>query len=263
MSHRIHINSFLAAAVLGCLLKFDAAALAEPAPPCDDTPPNPAHVSAGPTPAVKVWHASDFEKQWQPAACLHWQPMDTAIVVAAAGRFHEAGGAEAILSRFADISRLTTMRYWSVTRKFWRPLVTDADALSGPDRALRRDDFSLRELTAGKRFHYWQTENSPANDVVYRVDVRARTGDRLTLAFENATPVSILLFPLFDVGEYQFVYFLEREEGDLWRYYSLLRTADSVGVSGKDHEASFINRAVAVFRYVAGIAGDSAPPAAP
>jgi hypothetical protein len=237
--------------------------VAEPVPACADAGPNPAYGDVGPTPSVKVWYGSDFEKQWRPPACLKWRPMDVAVVVATAGRFHEAGGIEAILSRFAGVSRLTTMKYWSVTRQVWRQLVPQAHALSGPDRASRRGDFSPSELTQGVRFHYWQRENSPADDVVYRVEVRTRSADALTLAFENATPVRFLLLPLFDAGEYQFVYFLAREDGDIWRYYSLLRTAGSLGILGRDHAASFINRAVAVFRYIAGMAGDSAPPAAP
>jgi len=90
-----------------------------------------------------------------------------------------------------------------------------------------------------------------------------RTADRLTLAFENATPVRYLLLPLFAPGEYQFIYFLQREDGDLWRFYNLLRAAVSFGLSGQDHEASFINRAVAIFHFVAGLPGDKAHPPRP
>jgi hypothetical protein len=252
------------ALLLTALLAMPAAAeaAAGPVPPCAAATTVPAHGAEGPTPAVTVWHGDDLGRPWQPPECLGWQAMDTAVAVAAAGRFREPGGTSAILARFSRISRLTAMKYWSVTRQIWRPLVPAATALSGPDRSFVREDFLPGELTTGDHFHYWQTENSPAGDVVYRVEIRHKSVDRLVLRIENATPVRFLLMPLFDTGEYQFIYFLQREDGDIWRFYSLLRAGDAMGVSGEDHEASFVNRAVAVFRHIAGIAGDAAPPAA-
>jgi hypothetical protein len=253
-------------AILSLSPTIYASALAQrhgPVPPCAGDTVFPVPAAIGPTPAVEVWYGAELGRPWQPPECLGWQPMNTAIAVAAAGRFRDSGGADAVFARFTKISRLTSMRYWSVTRQIWRQLVPAAHALTGPDPAARREDFLPGELAAGDRYYYWQNENSPAGDVVYRVEIRALSPDRIVLAVENALPVRFLLLPLFEKGEYQFLYFLEREDGDQWRYYSLLRAADSMGVSGEDHEASFINRAVAAFRHVSGIAGDAAPPVAP
>jgi hypothetical protein len=60
----------------------------------------------------------------------------------------------------------------------------------------------------------------------------------------------------------QSVYFMERESPGVWRYYSIVRTGKNANSLTIGHEASSINRAVAFYRYLAGIATDKEPPAA-
>jgi hypothetical protein len=85
-----------------------------------------------------VWHPADVGEPWRPAECTGWQATDFGLLVAAAARFPQADDARQLLRRIAAISELTTVRYWSVTRKRWRDLITEAYALRGPDRDLKR-----------------------------------------------------------------------------------------------------------------------------
>jgi hypothetical protein len=86
--------------------------------------------------------------------------------------------------------------------------------------------------------------------------------DRLVVSTENVSTLRYLLIPLFQPGEIQSVYFLERESPDVWRYYSIARTGKNASSLTAGHEASSINRAVAYYRQMAGIPTDSEPPAA-
>ena len=72
-----------------------------------------------------------------------------------------------------------------------------------------------------------------------------------------------MFLTLFNPGEMQSVYFLDRESDDVWRYYSLVRTGRNASRLATGHESSSINRAVAFYRFLAGIPADQEPPAAP
>ena len=80
---------------------------------------------------------------------------------------------------------------------------------------------------------------------------------------ENVSAVRYLLLPLASPGDLQALYFLERQTSNEWGYYSLARTSASTSLLIGGHEASDINRAVALFRYIAGIPTDLEPPAVP
>jgi hypothetical protein len=250
--------------VLAVTLFAAAGTAAEgPRPPCVDGSVEPDYAQPGAFPNIRIWFADDLVGGWPPAACTQWPPLADAIVVATAGRFVEPGGIPAIAGRLAATSKLTDVRYWSATRQTWRPLIPEAHALNSPDRDDRREDFAVAEFTPGTTLYYWQHENSPAGKLVYRVDIREHSDDRLVLAMENATPVRFMLLPLFAEGEYRSLYFVERETGDTWRYYSLLRAPTPISLAVRSHRASYINRAAAIFRYVAGLPTDTEPPLAP
>jgi hypothetical protein len=59
----------------------------------------------------------------------------------------------------------------------------------------------------------------------------------------------------------QSIYFLDRESDDVWRYYSIVRTGKNANGLIAGNEASSVNRAVAFYRYLAGIPTDQEPPA--
>jgi hypothetical protein len=93
--------------------------------------------------------------------------------------------------------------------------------------------------------------------VTQRLQVREATPDRVVVAIENVDPMRKLMFDLFDPGELQSLFVLEREPDDVWTYYHLMRTRDGASALTEGHAASYANRALALFRHYA---GDSAVP---
>jgi hypothetical protein len=86
--------------------------------------------------------------------------------------------------------------------------------------------------------------------------------DRLVFDIENVSVMRYLFVTLFHPGEMQSIYFLDRESEGVWRCYSMVRTGRNASRLATGHEASSINRAVAFFRYLAGIPTAQEPPAA-
>lgn len=233
-----------------------------PRPPCGEAP-QPAFADPGAPPNVEPWSGGDLGADWRPPDCVGWTSPGFDVLVALAGSFDDPGSAQDLLARFAAISRMTTIHYWSVTDQAWQELVTSATALSGPDPGQRRPDFAPTELTAGSTLFFAQTDNRSSSEVVYRLVIRELGPDRLVVATENITAVGKLFLTLFDPGELQSIYFLERGSPGVWTYYSLSRTGPDASILARGHAASYVNRAVALFRYIAGIPTDQAPPAAP
>jgi hypothetical protein len=92
------------------------------------------------------------------------------------------------------------------------------------------------------------------------------SADRIVFDIENVTTLRYLFVPIFHPGDVQSVYFLDREQGreqdNVWRYYSILRTGLNSSSLVTANESSAINRAVAVYRRFVGIPTDQEPPAA-
>ena len=64
-------------------------------------------------------------------------------------------------------------------------------------------------------------------------------------------------------GGLQAIHFLDRDGQAIWRYYVLARTKeDLTSLLGVD-DASYVNRAVALYRHFIGIPTDLDPPMAP
>jgi hypothetical protein len=59
----------------------------------------------------------------------------------------------------------------------------------------------------------------------------------------------------------QQIYFVERRAPGVWGFYSLTRTRMASRLLPHGSSASYINRAVAFYRLVAGIPTDQEPPA--
>jgi hypothetical protein len=86
--------------------------------------------------------------------------------------------------------------------------------------------------------------------------------NRIVFATRNAAAISMLGLTLFQPDEIQSICFLDRESKGIWRYYNLTRMPKQASVLTMGHNASLVNRAVAVYRYLAGIPADQEPPAA-
>jgi hypothetical protein len=181
--------------------------------------------------------------------------------VTAVGRFPYGSGAEGLLRKIGAISGLTGLRYWSTTHKAWQTLIEDAFAVTGPQGNRRRKDFTPDEMAAGQTLYFDQTDNLSGR-ATFRMHIAEATADRLVFDVENVTTMRFLLVPLFRPGEMQSVYFLDREPGNVWRFYSIVRTGKNASNLTTGHEASSINRAVAFYRYFTGIPTDQEPPAA-
>jgi hypothetical protein len=227
-------------------------------PPCEG-PPVPAYAPAGQPPATNVWSASELSRSgWQPAPCLRWGANRTKFAAALAGEFQFAGSADDLAARFAHVSALKSVRYWSVSNQSWQPLVTDAGTLDGPE-GKGRPDPAARELIPGSSFVYFEVSHGRT---VYRMTVQERTADRLVVSTENLTPIRIGILTAFDPGALQSVIFLDRRGAGAWGYYQTIRATEAASAITLGSNASYVNRLAALYRYMAGIPTDQEPPAA-
>ncbi len=233
-----------------------------PVPPCgaaDIFPPYPA-VDA--PPKVQVWEREGLGAKWIPPDCTGWKTPGFAMLVVTAGRFHAPSGAAGLLRRISAISELKGIRYWSTTHQSWRTLIAGASALEG-DRGGRRKDFAPEELTPGTML-YFEQEDNLTGKATYRLRVHDVSPRRMVFETENVTTMRYLFVPVFHPGEIQSIYFLDREneDSDVWRFYSIGRTALGASSLATGHDASSINRAVALYRHLVGIPTDQEPPPA-
>jgi hypothetical protein len=261
-SRRSH-GDWLGSLLLLVLLSLGAGASPSgPEPPCG-SPPRPPYPDLRAAPHTQVWSAGDLPQGWAPPACLGWNASGFQTLVALAGRFQTGAGADDLLARFGAVSTMVGLRYWSTTDRQWRELVTSAVALQGPDSRIARSDFTVAEMRSGRDLYFVQGDNRSSGDVIYRIQVRQASADRIVVSMENVTSVHLLLLTLFPAGSLQTVYILDRQSGDVWNYYSIGRTATSSSVFASGFGASYTNRAMAVYRHIAKLPEDAIPPAAP
>lgn len=253
-------------AVLATLLlawTFSSAAAADsPQPPCG-TSLLPHYAALRAPASVWTWNAEALPKPWVPPACLHWKVRDFAALIAVAGRIGGITDRAHLLRRLVSTAGLRHVRYWSFSRKRWRTLFTDVDMLTGPDESLKRADLRLDEIRTGQDYFMWQKENSLASGMVFRGRFTELSRRRIVFQQVNLTASSILMIELLAPKEFETTYFIDRESDGVWRYYSLTRVGTEDTPLSEAPLASLINRNVAIFRYVAGVATDREPPAAP
>ncbi|HEY2890695.1 MAG TPA: DUF6675 family protein [Dongiaceae bacterium] len=239
-----------------------------PLAPCE--PSSPTYPVFADPPRAQNWHNSELGPGWSPADCVSWAVEPFTILTALAGRFEFAGSGEDLALRFGAFSAWRGMLYWSVTDKRYQTLVTDAAALSGPDSSLRRPDFTLSELRSGADLYFMQQDNRSSDRVVYRLRVLAIGNDRLVVTVANVTQVSVFIFTAFDPGDLKSTYIFIRLSptspgtspgGTSWGYYSLSGAREGAALLGS-HGSSYLNRALAIYRHLAGLPGDQGPPLA-
>ena len=244
-------------AILWCV--NPAGAGSGPQTPCgaEPLPPFPPLEAS---PVVRVWNSSELQ-DWKPPACTGWGASDFPTIVAVAARFRFTGGIDELRHRVGAVSETKGMLYWSATQKRWQELILDAHASPGPDGSQRRADFSVDEIAEGRTL-FFEQEDNVFGKVSYRMRIRSASAMRLVFEVENAAAIRYLMIPLFELGQVQSIYYLEKEAAGLWRYYSIARSSGRAGALITGFEASAINRAVAFFRHLAGIPADQEPPAA-
>jgi hypothetical protein len=227
-----------------------AAAAENLTPPCG-APPIPDYAAIDARPAVQVISGQDLAS-WKPPACLGWTAKDDGVLVALAGRFRSRGTSEDLLKRFGAISTLKGLKYWSVTDGGWRTLITSATALDAPDSGHSRRDFTLAEMRSGQDLYFAQQDNRTSEEVVYRMQVKDLAAGKFVVAVENVTPVRSFMLTLFDAGDLQSVHFVEQESPGVFRYYGLAFAAEHIASSLGVPEASYVNRALALYGHFVG-----------
>ena len=230
-----------------------------PQPPCG-AEPLPPFPTLDASPIVRVWNPSDLGPDWKPPTCTGWGASEFPTIVALAARFRFTGGTDGLRHRIGAVSQTKGILYWSVTQKRWQELILEAHASPGPDSNQHRPDFSVDEITVGRTLFFEQEDNL-FGKAIYRMRIRSASTGRLVFEVENATTIRYLLIPLFGPGQVQSIYYLEQEGAGLWRYYGIARTSGEAGSLFAGHQASLINRAVALYRHLVGIPTDQEPPA--
>jgi hypothetical protein len=238
----------------------DAHSQSGPIAPCgaDVSTPYPAFADL---PNARSWRAGDIGVGWAPGRCIGWASQRFTVLTALAGRFRFDGGADDLLAKFGAQSAWRGIRYWSVTDGRWDTLITDAAALDRPNPQRRRADFTLPELKSGANLYLLQKDNRSSDAVIYRMRVTAVEPDRLVVTIENVSAISVFIFTLFGPGDLESTYIFEKLAQASWGYYNLSGVRESAMVIG-NHEASYLNRAAAIYRHLVGIPGDQEPPLA-
>ncbi|MEX0707299.1 MAG: DUF6675 family protein [Woeseia sp.] len=234
-----------------------------PVPPCEGQP-YPAASAVGDSLNQLVLIDEEVPERWTPPPCTGWSAGPTQALQATAGRFRMAGDTDALAAHLARVSRMTGIVYWSTTREQWRPLFDKAFALARPDPNARRTDFTTGDVVPGAELHSLLKENNPTEGVVFRTTVHERTPDQLVFETVNVTAIKVklLLFTLEIAGpeEFRQLYFVKREQDDVWRFYNLNRMGQARTLAGSS-AANYRNRAEAYFRYLAGLDMTREPPA--
>ena len=221
-----------------------------------------ATVSALGLPDVAVWFDEPARTKAVLPDGLDW-PIDKLTAVAETnGRFADPGGWNTVLRRIGAVSQQQQIRYWSQSRNRWRDLFADAAALSGPDPEMVRDDFTPDDLQPGRVLYLKQRPNGASQDAVLRLSIVERSPERLVINFENddGAPFPVLLTVQASLTRLALV--IEREPDGAFRYQSVMGADLNPGRLLRDTASkSLIHRAVAMYRYVAGIPTDQEPPA--
>jgi hypothetical protein len=244
------------------LLLFAAVGPAQlrPQVPCGEAPV-PTYPGLDYPPIVRFWAGSGFASDWRPPTCTGWSEVGFSSLITTAARIRHASGTDGLLRHIGAISELGGMRYWSTTHQRWQTLILDAHALAGPRSTQLREDFLPGEMKEGTVLYFEQADNLSGR-ATFRIHLAEVSTHRLVFDIENVSVMRYLFVTLFRPGEMQSVYFLDRESDDVWRYYSMVRTGRNASRLSAGHSSSSINRAVAFYRYLAGIPTDREPPAA-
>jgi len=234
-----------------------------PPPPCIPAH-TPAYPSPDSTPTIAIWHREDLDQGNWPSSSCTGRPIDSRsrLIVTLRGSFHFDGSMSTILARVGAISALRSIQYWSTADRKWGPFSNDASALTGPDSASRRPDFSASEFVKGAELYYWE-DDPHTGPAIYRLHILESTSDRFVISSDNVTPIRRFWLTLFKPGALQSVLTIEHVAPGLFGVFVLNRSGDGASALTAGHESSYVNRATALYRQLAGIKTDQEPPSAP
>ena len=231
-------------------------------PPCGDGAPHPAYAPAGAAPVIASWSEQDTNQAaWQLAPCLHWGDGKTRMATALAAELH-ASSLDELLNRYGALSRYTSIRVWSTMHQGWEPFATQAGFTDGPAVTYTLPDMKAADFVTGKDFYYYEID-ARTGRTVHHLIVGQRTADRVELITENVTPIKYSMFTVFEAHGLKSATFIERRGSGEWGYYQTIGVGEGSDFIATHSASPYINRLTALYRYMAGIPTDGAPPAAP
>jgi hypothetical protein len=212
---------FAALCLLPCVAAAGSAQSAV-APPCG-TPAKPSYARPGDEPNLLIVREGRSFDRWVPPTCTGWKTDGFQMLLALAGSFRFEGPGDTLLMRVGRVSSFQAIKYWSDKGGGWSPLIKDAAALR-------------------------------------RADVLESDSDRVVVAVENVSPIRAFFITWFPPRNLQSVYIFERRGSGIWTLYTLWRTGAGANALSAGHEKSYASRALAFYRYLAGIPTDLSPP---
>ncbi|MBA2589385.1 MAG: hypothetical protein H0U98_12265 [Alphaproteobacteria bacterium] len=217
----------------------------------------------GANPVIEVWQEAELARVfWQPPGCSGWAPSSRSkVLVSLTGSVRAGGTMASLVTRLGAISALPSVQYWSTTDGKWGPIAKGASALTGPDPGARRRDFSAAEFVAGAQLYYWE-DDVRTGSTVYRMTVLESSPDRLVVSGENVTPMRRFYLTVFKPGALQTLLTIQAAGPGVFAIRILTRSGEGSSMLATGHEKSFVNRAAALYRHIAGIRTDQEPPAA-
>jgi hypothetical protein len=255
----IALKAFLPLLACSLLVLSHPAHAAGPQPPCAASGSYPALDAS---PVIGIWHGKELEHgNWQPPLCTGWPANSRSkLLITLTGSFHFNGTMEALLARVGAISSLRTIRYWSVTEKEWGPMAYDASALSDGSPQSRRNDFSGADFVKGADLYYWENDTR-MGETVYRLHIHESSPERVMISSDNITPIKRFFFTLFKPDSLQSLLFIQRLSPGIFGVYIMNRAGEGTSALASGHEESYVNRATALYRQLAGMKTDQEPPA--
>jgi hypothetical protein len=226
------------------LFCINAAMAAEaPQPPCDGAGAPP-YAAVGAKPNWAVYKTVTLQVACAPAMQGRFD-----LVGALAGSFREDGGAERILERLGALSKMTAIQYYSERKHGSAKMLDESTALRSQSVEQRRADFTPAELKTGNALYHAQSDPVTGNTVVYLMRISAASPREITVEQENVGPLKYGPLTVADPRGLRTVHLLRESADGVWRYYLLTAVA---GRTASHYEDSIMNRALAMFRYVAG-----------
>jgi hypothetical protein len=221
----------------------------------------PAYTQPGGSPTIAVWTEADANRApWQGAPCLHWTSGQTRMVTALAASI-AANSLDELLDRYGSLSTYKSIRFWSVMHQTWEDLVVSAGFVDGPQANYSQRDQTSADFQTGRVLYYY--EISPAGRTLHRLTVQRRTQDEVVVSTENISPVKVALFTIFQPQALQTATFIQRKGPNAWGYYQAIKLGEGSDFIAVRSPSPYINRLVAMYRYMTGIPTDSLPPVAP
>jgi hypothetical protein len=233
-----------------------------------DRPGEPACLSGGVPPLFAPLNAPPIAQAIRvptgaapPAGASCFGKSDSAVWITVASIVRTSDSQTTFIERFGSISALSAVQYWSTTDQKWRPMVSSASAIVSASSTLPRADYSPAELVTGEDRYYSMSDTRSGRAVTYRLRLWQNQPAELVVDITNVDAIKQWGITLYAPGGLHTLYFLKKQSPDIWAYYSITRVVPNSFLAA-GHDKSYINRAVALYRYIVGLQTDAEPPSA-